>query len=220
MLEDLLDAQATADTAWRDAWGHWFALYDTLASYALQLLRATWRLHLPPLLALLPALRAKPVVALPLESTDDASSWAGVLFEIAMQHSNPAIQRFVALRLLGALQQECLLLPMPWLTSRLAPVLVQSPVMGAALALIQEVCFLFLHIRAIVLCERSLPLGSATRHKLDCQCRCVEWSSLVGAVRLQRSSAPSRCRFSANWSRQYRWTTQHGEQFRIAQQSQ
>jgi hypothetical protein len=156
------------DAAWQvvqEAWQHWLALYDSLDSYAVQLLQGVWRAHLPPLLALLPELQQHsdslpPLLtlvqasgnALALESSAASAAhvwgarctfgWMCVLFERALAHDNSSVLRFAALRVLSAVSHDAseLRLPWQWVASRLARALMQQDVTPGALNAISGVC--------------------------------------------------------------------------------
>jgi hypothetical protein len=168
-LADLVTAHTTApnagtdvDAAWAAtsvAWGHWFALYDSLSSYALKLLQASWHVHLPQLLLLLASSRCASSCRreLPnrvdLEHVDGADSsllpcgvarsWVCVLFEQALSHANPLVVRFVALRFFAACAAQegeaGLRAPLTWVSTVVSTALSHPTLTSSSLELISQV---------------------------------------------------------------------------------
>ena len=143
-----------------EAWGHWQALYDSLDSYSLQLLQATWHAHLPQLLQLVNATSAQAYdmpleLNLQIEQTGSAAGgltaadgkqpaqygWLCLLFNRALAHENPAVQRFLALRALDAFGEGegRVNVPWRWLFEHLAPAVVQGTLTPSAADVIETV---------------------------------------------------------------------------------
>jgi hypothetical protein len=143
-----------------ESWGHWLALYDSLDSYALPLLQATWKTHLPTLLEQVNAMATQAqnvseLLDLQLSSATSSAesgtagrggtqaSWMCLLLERGMAHKGAYVKRFLALCALEAFDAGAggVAAPWEWLCGSLVCALTQADVVPASAELLATVRF-------------------------------------------------------------------------------